>query len=465
MTPAAALAEIWALGGGERTALEHIALTGREPVLPSSFAVGTMAQATIAASTLAAAELWRLRTGRRQAASVDMRHAAIEFRSENYMRVPGADPRAWDKVAGVYKTGDGRFVRLHTNLPHHRSGMLTMLGADYERESVRKAVLGWQGEVLETTAAERGLVATMMRSPEEWAGHGQGQAVARLPLFEVIRIGDAPPRSLSTGDRPLSGIRALDLTRIIAGPVCGRTLAAHGADVLQVAGPRLPFSPLLVMDTGRGKRATHIELDDAIGRATLAELARGADLFVQGYRPGAIAGKGFAPETVAALSPGIVCVSLSAWGHEGPWKGRRGFDSLVQNANGLNHAEAAAFGVPEGPKELPCQALDHGSGYLMAAGAMMALKRQREEGGSWHVRVSLAQTGHWFWRLGRLGAEARSAVTPAFEDIAGYLEQSPSGFGSMTAVRHAGCLAETPPHWKLPSVPLGTHPPVWQAAA
>ena len=465
MTPRDALAEIWQLGGGEPEALADVALTGAEPALPSSFAVGTMAQATIAASALAAAEVWRARGGGRQKVAVDMRQAAIEYRSERYMRVPGVDLRIWDKVAGVYRTGDGRFVRLHTNFPHHRAGMLALLGADYERASVAQKLEGWQGEAFETAAAERGLVATMMRTPEEWASHGQGKAVAALPLFEVIRIGDAPPRPMKAGKRPLEGVRVLDLTRVIAGPVCGRTLAAHGADVLQVAGPKLPFAAQLVMDTGRGKRATFIELTEAAGRETLRGLAKSADVFVQGYRPGAIAGHGFAPEQLAELSPGIVCVSLSAYGHEGPWSGRRGFDSLVQNANGLNDAEARAAGVPEGPKELPAQALDHGSGYLLAAGAMMALKRQREEGGSWLVRVSLAQTGHWFWRLGRLGSAGLKAPEPSAEEVAVLLETRPSGFGEMTAVRHTARMSLTPPVWTLPSVPLGTHPATWSEAA
>lgn len=461
MTPHDALAEIWSLGGGDPSALTRVTLTGAEPALPGSFAVGTMAQATIAASALAAAEVGRLRGGPVQSVGVDMRHAAAEFRSERYMRVPGFEARGWDAIAGVYRTGDGRYVRLHTNFPHHRDGMLALLGATYERASVAKALETWQGEAFETAAAERGLVATMMRSPEEWVAHGQGQAVARLPLFEVSRIGDAPPRRMAPADRPLGGVRVLDLTRVIAGPVCGRTLAAHGADVLQVASPRLPSVQQLVMDTGRGKRATYIDLTDSGGRATLQDLAREADIFVQGYRPGAIAAHGFAPEQLAALSPGIVCVSLSAYGHQGPWSGRRGFDSLVQNANGLNHAEAVAAGLASGPKELPAQALDHGSGYLMAAGALMALKRQREEGGSWLVRVSLAQTGHWFWRLPRLGAQGFKAADPSFDDVRDLLETAPSGFGEMTGVRHAGRLDRTPPYWALPSVPLGSHIAQW----
>lgn len=459
----AALTEIWSIGGGAAGALDSVSLSGSEPVLPSTFRVDATAQATIAASALAAAEIWRARASETQIIAIDVRHAAAEFRSERYMRVPGFAERTWDKIAGLYRTGDGRWVRLHTNFPHHRDGMLRLLDAEYDRESVQRRLDKWQGEPFETAADEAGLVATMTRSPQEWATHGQGQALAKLPLFEVIRIGDAPARPWPEhGTRPLSGIRVLDLTRVIAGPVCGRTLAAHGADVMLVTSPKLPSFQGLVMDTGRGKLSTHIDLAGSPGREMLARLAKGADIFVQGYRPGAIAARGFSPERLAELSPGIVCVSLSAYGHEGPWAGRRGFDSLVQNASGLNHAEASASGLDR-PKELPCQALDHGSGYLMATGSMLALKRQREEGGSWLVRVSLAQTGAWLAKLGRI-ENGLSCPDPKREDVADLLETSESGFGPMTAVRHSARLSATPARWDRPSVPLGAHEPRWPAA-
>lgn len=460
MSANAALAGIWSLGGGDPAALQRVTLAGMEPALPSSFRMGDVAQSTIAASALAAAEIWRSRTGQAQHVVVDMRHAAAEFRSERYMHVPGFSERTWDIIAGLYRTGDGRWARLHTNFPHHRDGMLKLLGAEYARESVEAKLRAWRGEEFETAAAEAGLVSTMTRSPEEWAAHGQGKALARLPLFEIIRIGDAPPRPWpANGSRPLSGIRVLDLTRVIAGPVCGRTLAAHGADVLLVTSPKLPSFQGLVMDTGRGKLSTHVDLDEPSGKRTLESLIAGADIFVQGYRPGAIAGKGFAPERIAELAPGIVCVSLSAYGHEGPWSGRRGFDSLVQNANGLNHAEGLAAGR-DGPKELPCQALDHGSGYLLAAGAMLALERQRRLGGSWLVRVSLAQTGAWIATLGRL-KNGLNCPDPSFDDVQDLLETTESGFGPMTAVRHAARMSATPVSWERPSVPLGTHPAEW----
>ena len=456
-----ALAALWRHAGQPYAALETVDLTGAEPALPSTFAVGTAAQTTIAAAALAAAELWRLRHGDRQRVAVDMRDAAIEFRSERYMRVNGEAPKElWDKIAGLYRAGDGRFVRLHTNFPHHRDGVLKLLGCEYSREAVQTALDGWRAEVFENVAAEAGLVVTATRTFAEWDARPQGRAVASLPVFTIERIGDAPARPLpAQGDRPLSGVRVLDLTRVIAGPVCGRTLAVHGADVLAVTGAHLPQMGPLVMDSGRGKLSTFIDLREASGRDTLAGLLRDADIFVQGYRPGAIAKDGFGPEQAAAIRPGIVYVSLSAYGHEGPWAGRRGFDSLVQNANGLNHAEAEAAGSKQ-PKPLPCQALDHAAGYLMAFGAMTALARRVTEGGSWHVRVSLAQTGHWFRGLGRV-PDGLAAKDPGFDDVRDRLEENDSGFGRLTTVRHAAMMAGTPPRWARPSVPLGTHEAKW----
>lgn len=455
------LADLWQVVGGHARALDDVDLSGAEPALPSSFRVGAAAQASIAAATAAAAELWRLRTGHHQRVSVDMRHAAVEFRSERYLLVDGKSPsEPWDKIARVYRCGDGRWVRLHTNFPHHRDGVLKLLGCPYDRDAVAQALSGWKADAFEQAAADAGLVVAMMRSPAEWDAHPQGQALAELPLMRIEKIGEAPAGELPDDpEQPLSGVRVLDLTRIIAGPVCGRTLAAHGADVLNVSGPGLPSVEPLVIDTGRGKRAAHVDLRTPDGKETLQRLVRAADVFVQGYRPRAIAGHGFDPTALAALRPGIVCVTLSAYGEAGPWADRRGFDSLVQTASGINHAEAEAAGTTE-PKPLPCQALDHASGYLLALGAMIALLRRAREGGSWHVRVSLAQTGRWITQLGRLDA-GLAAPDPRLEDIRDLLEESDSGFGRLTAVRHAGRLSETPPRWDRPAVPLGTHPPVW----
>jgi crotonobetainyl-CoA:carnitine CoA-transferase CaiB-like acyl-CoA transferase len=461
LTPAEILTDLWTGAGGDAAALEAIKLTGNDPVLPSSFRVGTAAQVTIAATGLAAAEVWRQRKGRKQTVAVDMRHAAVEFRSERYMRVADKSPDSpWDKIAGTYRTGDDRWVRLHTNFPHHREGILKLLGCAYEREAVQASLMKWKGETLETTAADAGLATAMMRSPAEWAAHPQGQAVASLPVIEITRIGEAPARPLpKDADRPLSGVRVLDLTRVIAGPVCGRTLAAHGADVMRITAEHLPTMPMLDIDTGRGKLSASLDLRAGEERERLANLLRDAHVFVQGYRPGGIAGFGFSPEACADIRPGIVAVTLSAYGHAGPWAPRHGFDSLVQTASGINHAEAEAAGVA-GPKELPAQALDHATGYLMAFGAMMALARKAREGGSWHVRVSLAQTGHWFKQLGRL-AGGFDCPDPKPEDVADLLETMATPFGQLTYVSHAAQLSETPAHWSRPPVRPGSHAPVW----
>jgi len=453
------LAGLWRTACRDDTALRDVDLTGAEPALPSSFAVGTAAQTTIAAAALAAAQFHRLRTGRSQRVAVDMRHAAIEFRSERYLRVDGEIPQDHhDAIAGLYRCGDGRWVRLHTNLPHHCSGLLTLLGCAHDQAEVQRALDGWQAEALETAAAEADLVVTACRSFAEWDRHRQGRAVAELPLLSIERIGDAAPQELAASGRPLAGIKVLDLTRIIAGPVCGRTLAVHGADVLLVTASHLASMLPLVIDNGRGKLSAAIDLRESGGREKLAALIRDADVLVQGYRPGAIAAHGFGPQDLVRLRPGIVYASLCAYGHAGPWAARRGFDSLVQTASGLNVAEAAAFGSGA-PQVLPAQALDHATGYLLAFAVIAALMRRAQEGGSWHVRLSLAQTGYWLRRLGRI--DGTTCRDPGFDDVSDCLEETASGFGRLTAVRHAAVMSETPPRWTRPSVPLGTHAPAW----
>jgi crotonobetainyl-CoA:carnitine CoA-transferase CaiB-like acyl-CoA transferase len=459
-TPDRVLADLLAEVGLDRSLADEVALTGSDPILPSSFAVGTVAQATIAAVGVAAANLCCERGGDVQDIAVDMRHAALEFLSERLYRLEGQpSARLWDAIAGPYRCGDGRWVRLHTNFQHHRDGILDLLDCDYTRESVQAALDDWQAEAFEQAVAERGLVATMMRSPAEWLATPQGGALAGQPLVSIERLDRAPVNQLLAGPRPLSRVRVLDLTRIIAGPVCGRALAAHGAEVLRIASPRLPFIAPLVVDTGRGKRSAYVDLEHDGGRSGMRNLLREADVFVQGYRPGGLAARGFSPQEAAELRPGIVYVSLSAYGSAGPWAGRRGFDSLVQTASGINHAEAEAAGVA-GPKELPCQALDHASGYLMALGTIAALTRRAREGGSWHVQVSLARTGRWLQSLGRI-AGGHACPAPLPEEIEPYLETSESGFGRLEAIRHAALLSRTPARWDLPSMPLGSHKGGW----
>ena len=455
------LAALWKLAELPEATLRHAILTGAEPVLPSSFAVGTAAQTSVAAAALAAVELGQVRGQPYQQVSVDMTHAALEC--SGWFSLDGITPDVWDKFSGLYRCADG-WVRIHANFAHHRDGALRLLGLSADtaqRADAERALLSWRALDFEQAAADAGLVVAACRSLAVWDAHPQGHAVAALPLFSIERIGDAEPRTLPalyTADRPLTGLRVLDLTRILAGPVCGRMLAAYGADVMLINSPHLPNIESIA-DTSRGKFSAHVDLQTVAGRDALFRLLATSNVFVQGYRPGALAAHGFGPEQAARLRPGIVYVSLCAYGDAGPWHGRRGFDSLVQTATGFNLAEAAAANSAE-PKALPMQILDYATGHLMAFAAITAVRRQTLEGGSWHVNVSLAQTGHWLRSLGRMAngfSIERPQATP-------YIETATSGFGELAAVAHSAKFSRTPMLWARPSMPPGTHPPEWPPA-
>jgi crotonobetainyl-CoA:carnitine CoA-transferase CaiB-like acyl-CoA transferase len=452
------LNQIWSTAKLSPDALDFARLKGIDPVLPSSFVVGTAAQATITAAALAACDLGHVRGASRQVVTVDMQHAALECVGS--FRVNGQALDLWDKFSGLYRCADG-WVRVHANFAHHRDGALKLLGLDAttaQRADAEKAMLTWRAIDFETASANAGLVATALRTFDEWDATPQGIAIASQPLFTIERIGDAPPLALSTITEemlPLSEIRVLDLTRILAGPVAGRTLAAYGADVMLINSPMLPNIGAIA-ETSRGKLSAQIDLRDATGRDIMQALLKDAHVFIQGYRPGGLEALGFGANDAAIMRPGLVYVSLSAYGNEGPWATRRGFDSLVQTAMGFNDAEARAANETK-PRPLPMQILDHATGYLMAMCVSTALMRQQHEGGSWHVRLSLAQTGHWMRSLGRV----ENGFSISKPDIEPYMETSQSGFGELSAVRHSAQLSRTPAAWTRPSMPPGSHQPIW----
>ena len=434
--------------------------------MPSSFAVGTAAQVSLAAAALASAELGRLRNGLVQEVAVDMTEAALE--STAHFALDGKTPDAWDPIAGLYPCGaDGTrgWVRLHTNFAHHRDGVLRLLGLPEgkgtPREQVAAALESYDALAFEAAAADAGLVVAALRSHETWRAHPQSAAVAALPLVEIERLGDAPPLplpKLAQADRPLEGLRVVELTRILAGPVAGRTLAAHGADVMLVNAPHLPNIDALA-DTSRGKRSALADLREESSRDALRRAVADAHVFLQSYRPGGLAQFGFATSDLIRMRPGIVCAALSAYGRNGPWAQRRGFDSLVQTATGFNADEAAAAGSTT-PRALPMQILDIASGFLLAFGIARALARQQREGGSWQVQVSLARTGQWLRDLGRV--EGGSATQRP--DVTRLLETVPSGFGSLTTVRHAARFSQTPAGYARPSMPPGSDSLQWSDA-
>lgn len=433
--------------------LPPVRVSGDDPVLPSVFRVGTAAAIAVGAATAAAAALG----GGGSQAAVDVREAAIAFLDERHFRIDGAAMDLWAPLSGDYRTADG-WVRLHCNFDHHRDAALAALGlpAGTGREAVERACAGRTAVEIEEAVTAAGGCAAAMRDRAGWRGHPQSRAVAASRLVHLTRIGDlgGGRRGASKGGegRALDGVRVLDLTRVIAGPVATRTLAAHGAQVLRVGAGHLPEVPGLVVGTAFGKRSCHLDLRTPAGSAALRDLVAGADVFVQSYRPGALEALGFGPRRLAEIRPGIVCVDISAYGRRGPWAGGHGFDSLVQMVCGIAHEG----GDGSRPHPLPAQVLDHATGYLAAFGAMAALLRGAAEGGSWRVELTLAGTARWLDGLGRVDG----AATPE-PDVTDMVEEMDSSFGRLTYLRPPGTVDGVSPYWSSPPPRRGEHPPAW----
>ena len=450
---------LWQESALPAEALEQLKVTGPREVLPSSFAVSTTAQTSIAAAATMASVIAHQRAGHYINVSVDNTESAMEC--TGLFKLNGVTPAQFAPLSGLYQTRDG-YIRLHANFDHHRDIILKSVGLtagpETSRTKVEAKISEWNTDELDKTITAAGGACSAFRTFEQWDAHPQAIELAQLPLVEVTKIGDSDPRPLTPidkGDLPLSHIRILDLTRILAGPVCGRTLAAYGADVMLVNSPALPNIESIA-ETSRGKRSTHIDLHTREGNKILHALIASSHVFIQGYRPGAITAKGFGAEELASRYPGIIYTSLSAYGHKGPWSNRRGFDSLTQTATGLNAAEAAAFNN-ETPKAMPVQILDYASGFLMAFGTQLALYKQARDGGSYQVQVSLARTGLWLRQMGQSTAHLNAIAA----DPDQYLKSYESGFGPLEAIPHAARFNSLSRPWKLPSVPPGTHPARW----
>jgi crotonobetainyl-CoA:carnitine CoA-transferase CaiB-like acyl-CoA transferase len=433
-----------------------VTFVGADPVLPSRLRLGELGAAAIAAAAVLAARVYEDRTGVAQRIRVPVDAAAVAMRSARYLR-PDPPPPVQHRLGGlgVYRTADDRWLYFQRLFPHHRERISAVLGCPLDESSLAAAaVRGWRARELEDAVVAAGACAAMVRTPQEWAAHPQYAAVASLPLVSVERIDDAPPVPLPAGPRPLGGLRVLDATRVLAGPTASRTLAEHGADVLRVGTKALPDNEDMMRDTGFGKRSCALDLTAAEDAATLRTLVSGADVFVQGYRPGAMFRLGFGPARLAKLRPGIVAVSISAFGHAGPWASRRGFDSVIQAANGIAHRGA----VDGTPKFAPANPLDYVTGYLAAAGTLAAIRRRATEGGSWLVRLSLARTGAL---LASLPETSAVGTDVAEERLSSLMAVTETPFGRL---RHLAPVAEldvTPAAWDRPSVPLDHDRPEW----
>lgn len=455
---------LWAFLGGEAARLESLSLSGGV-WFASPFDVTGLARDAVAVANVAAAELHAVRGGqgeRMALVTVDSLEASTAFRSEALFEAVGWQrPPIWDPIAGDYLARD-RFVRLHTNYAAHRRAVekvLSIAEGTATRETVQSAVASMEGTELERAVVEAGGCAAVMYTRDEWLTHEHGRFAkdesacsltahaAAASSLEALPLARDRPHAVS---RPFDGVRVLDLTRVLAGPVCTRFLAAHGAEVLRIDPPWFEEVPAVVPDTTVGKRCAFLALDTKEGRATFETLLARADVLVHGLRPGALEGLGYGAERLLRDYPSLVTAEVSAYGFRGPWRGRRGFDSLVQMSVGI---AAHIGGADEKPAPLPAQALDHGAGYLLAAGVARALTERVKHGHASAVRASLVGVANHLYARPLGAALAKAPDWPE-----GSVTTQPTAWGLSRRVPCPGRIGGIRGSWDLPAGPLGTSP-------
>ena len=453
---------VWRSLGGAADVAEVLTATGPRAVLPAYFDVTGLATASVACATLAAAEFLAAReVSRPRPVSVDSRAASAAFAAEGLFTPVGWSlPEMWDPVAGNYRAEDG-WIRLHTNYPYHRAAVERVLDAG-DRAAVAAAALRWKAGDLEAAVVAAGGCAAVMRSRETWLASPPGAATAtatpvvvsehRLPAGRAAAESDPP---LSGTAAPFSGVRVLDMTRVIAGPVCTKFLAAYGAEVLRLDPPGFAEVPALLPETTAGKRTAALDLRLDADRGIFEGLLADADVLVTGLRADALAGLGYGDGTLTAINPALIVASLNAYGWDGPWRHRRGFDSLVQMSCGIAAAGAFAAGRDE-PFPLPVQALDHATGYLLAAEVGRALTRRLTRSAVSRIRASLIGTANLLWSLPR-PADLPSAPSPG--DFA--LVDTNTEWGPARRVPSPGEIAGVTGDWRIEAGPLGRHRPAW----
>lgn len=448
------------------------AFSGDDPIVPTPFRVATAAAASLALAAAASAEIRRLRGGARQELAIDLNAAAASLVSFALLRLDGQSvprPSEFNPTVGFYQGACGRWIHLHGGFPHLARGALRLLNAEEDRESIANAVAKWDAFALEDALAHMGLCGAVAREADAWRATAQGRILADTPPVVLTRIGDAPRLELGEGEDPLSGVRVLDLTRVLAGPTCGRTLASHGADVLAVRAERLPSFDVFDIDTGHGKRSTFLDLAKPSDAEALRRLCRDAHVFVESYRPGALSALGFTPAALAELSPGIVEVAVSCYGHRGPWASRRGWEQLAQTATGLALEQGAAMAARAGargdvqPRLIPAAACDYITGYLAAAGAAAALLRRIREGGSWRVEVSLSATAMWLQSLGRVLVEEMPESWNPLAGLDGAMKACEITRGRLEFLGPVMRMSESEPAWRRPPPEPGADEARWLA--
>lgn len=455
---------LWTAVNGGPSAPVDVRFSGPEGFLPSVFDVTGFASATVAVATSAVAELLAAREGDTvRPVTVDRRAASAAFGSEALFTPTGWHlPALWDPIAGNYRSADG-WIRLHTNYRYHREAVERVLGLTgrdaADRADVTAAVAGWPGDELEAAVVRAGGCAAVQRDRAAWLGTEAGAASAAEPLLRIERRptagADWPPGGPDPRG-PLAGLRVLDLTRVIAGPVATGFLAAYGAAVLRVDPPSFAEVPALLPVTSAGKRCTALDLRAAADRAAFAELVAGADVLVCGLRPGALDRLGYPDEALRALNPDLITARLDAYGWSGPWVTRRGFDSLAQLSCGISAAGAAASGQ-DAPRPLPAQALDHGTGYLLAAAIVRAVQRLATEGETSSITGSLVGTANVL--IGLPTPDGLTAPAPAFTPAD--TEPVETAWGPARSVPVPGTIDGVATHRPEIAGLLGRHAPSW----
>ncbi|MGA3796788.1 CoA transferase [Pseudomonas fluorescens] len=422
--------------------------------LPSAFAVTDLACASIAAAGQTASELLHQQTGHLPGLEVDRRLASFWF-ATSIRPLGWSVPPLWDPIAGDYATRDG-WIRLHTNAPHHRAAAESVLGACVDRAAMAGQVARWAKSELEQAVVDAGGCAAEMRTWEQWQTHPQGQAVNAEPLILLANY-PSQNRKPWTGSvaRPLAGIKVLDLTRVLAGPIASRFLAGLGADVLRIDPPTWN-EPGVVPEVTLGKRCARLDLNDKSDRAVFECLLKDADILLHGYRADALERLGLGTNERRQLNPGLIDVCLNAYGWSGPWQNRRGFDSLVQMSSGIAEA-GMRWKQADMPTPLPVQALDHATGYLMAASAIRLLAQRLNDGTGGSARLSLARTARLLIEHGPGTDEALR--TEDEQDQGLMVEQTP--WGPAHRLHAPLKIIGTPLQWALPATELGSHPARW----
>lgn len=467
--------EIWKGLDLPAEALKAVSLASHtKPALPSSYKIGSLAQSSIALTALAAAQIHALRNGTSTVPKVDapLEHATVEFKSERLYTLDGkTTPSPWGPIGGLHKTSDGH-VRVHDSFPNHRNGILELAGLPIgsSRQRLSERLAEWSAVDLENAATVEGKLATYaLRTYGQWDQLAQSKAISNFPI-NVNQISTTGPEGLPSrlaggNSKPLQGLRVVEMSRVIAAPLCGKTLAAYGADVIWVTSPNLPDLPTMDRDFGRGKRTVQLDIHDPSDKARLIELIRTADVFIQGFRPGSLAAHGLGADDLLKVSPSLIIANMSAFGPRGPWSGRRGYDSLVQTCSGMNVSEAEHAGKGEVVRPTPCQALDHAGGYWLAVGVLAALYKRATQGGAWRVDVSLAGVMKYLRSLGQYPG------TSGFDGVRDYekpedvpeefFETRKTGFGVMKAIRHSARIDGVEVGWDIMPKPLGLDSPEW----